>query len=53
VTERLSTIYEAKELSRLRHQGRSLSFFEADHLVETTVLLNDGTAALAPALAQG
>jgi len=53
VTERLSTIYEAKELSRLRHQGRSLSFFEADHLVETTVLLNDGTAALASAVAQG
>jgi hypothetical protein len=38
VTERLAHLYDADGLERLRQQGRTLSFFEADHLVEAAVL---------------
>ena len=38
VIEQLGRALAPSELARLRHQGRALSFFEADHLVETAVL---------------
>ena len=38
VTKRLAHLYDADELERLRQQGRALSFFEVDHLVEAAVL---------------
>jgi tetratricopeptide (TPR) repeat protein len=38
VTERLASIYTPQELDRRRREGRSLSFFEVDHLVESAVI---------------